>query len=288
MITYIVQIPASLLQDWVIPLLEIADLVWLDSAVVNHNLRTLFLEQIRGVCLTNESFPIDNRVAQWLIRRNIRVSAVHVSDTATDVKVVNQLVDCAVTLLCLDKCNKAKCKDVADLIQACTNVKSLSLTFCNRARIIVESIPLNCTTLQAINLSNHAAIDLKHLVALTSSCKQLTELIMNNCKWINDEFTATIAENCPQLQKLSVDYCHLCEDGTIQVLAEYCHHLHYLSFSGLYWLTDEGVTLLAGSCIELRTCLLLDNHNITTDGIIALAQGCTKLRRLAILSAMRI
>lgn len=128
---FVVQIPTSVLQDWVIPLLKISDLVRLDSAVLNHNERLLFISQLQGACLRTDYLLIDNQVALWLVKRHIHVTSLGLSDKVTDLQ-TNHLGNF--------NCRIVTKQDAIYFIQACKNVQALGLVnFCYGGKLI-ESI----------------------------------------------------------------------------------------------------------------------------------------------------
>lgn len=138
--SFLVLIPVSLLQDRVISFLELAELVRLDSALLSHVVRPLFLEQLRGVRLMTESLSIDNAVARWIFNRRIVISDLLVSEKATDLTFVKRLASSVDTLVSIDNCKKITSKAVMDFIQACKTVKFLNLKSLRKGNAVLASI----------------------------------------------------------------------------------------------------------------------------------------------------
>lgn len=283
MISNIVQIPKEVLQTRVIPLFKIQDLVYLDSALLNHRLRPQFLDLLKGAHLNTDSVKLVGDAAYWFLKREVYVSSLYVSEVAKDLSILKQLVYFVEARVSFDNCNMLTTEAFKDFIESCGRVKALSFSMCCYGEMegrVLETIAAFCIALQSIDLSYCRLVRRDQFAALLACSTSLTDLNLNNCKsWVNDECFAIIASNCPQLRTLQANCCIYCADGALLALAKHCRDLHRLSLRTWPSLSDKGVSALI-ACTELRAFVLSGSTRVTSQSITTLAQHCTKLEEI--------
>jgi len=173
-----------------------------------------------------------------------------------------------------------------ELIQDCTNLKKLDISYCldldssSIADLAKYNTSLVYLDLGGLNVQSSAICD------LAAQCKQLETLSFFYAgagkDSVDDSAICCVANNCKSLKKLNLYRCHNVTDKSLEYLAASCSNLQHLDLSYCVKITDHGIHVLAEKMTQLRTLSLQGLSNITDGSIRKLTANCTKLVELDI------
>ena len=281
------------------------DLARLDSAIVERNLRKMFLLSISFWAFRDrhkikplqslQQFNIrENTFAElkWRLCRKICFNSVSFRGSVkrewthdTYSNAVQLLMENDYGLLqqitCIDT---DYLNDSVALLQACPNLHTLNVGSVEGSYQITEEsmaiIAACCKRLKTLSLFGCMILTDQSICRLVEDCRELHQLDLSCCISLSDAALKALAENCHNLQDLVLMGCCGVNDESLISLGDGCKQLSQLNLLGCKNVTDLGLMSLSNGCRHLRSLNLADCENITDLSITSLATKCKELRTL--------
>lgn len=220
-------------------------------------------------------------------------------------------------VLNLSNCELINGKDVLNVLDICTDLRSLNIGGIPNnvvtSTLISKLKASSCApNLEELHLNNCSAIMDVSLAWIAEACPNLltlrldmcdnvsdhgVSLIARSCKKlrrlglsanpISDETLHAIATNCPDMEELALSFCYMLTSEGVQELARNCKKLQHVNLCLVDRLDDEGLCALADNC-DLITLNLRGCSNISDDGISHLSSRCPNLRMLHLLDCSHV
>lgn len=144
MIASMIHFPIGLLADYLLTLLDVTDLVCLDSALMNHSIRKVIVDQWKGAKI-HTKINIDEDSAKWLLERNLCIAFLNVSGWVADLSSLKELARSS-NIQQISFVNA-----INDFIPCCGKVKGIiSFAKCCRGMMegcVLETIATSCAEL---------------------------------------------------------------------------------------------------------------------------------------------
>jgi hypothetical protein len=299
----------GVLSDWV----EIADVVWLDSATCSGD-RTIYLNMVKGgVVLRSENFlssPDDASAAmRWVFKRSAALTCVVMNRAFSESN--KERVEYLKTK---GGCIRAITTSASDFNQVWEPALADLCEYCPTLTFLKWTCPLGykciCEMLKAWNGLTHVTITQEipgeGLIAVGKTCQMLSALhvlcydtaawtvfvtvcstnlsCIEQCQLLDDDSCAALAQRCPSLRRLG-DLSETVTDSALTMLGKHCPLLERLAFEITLFetaqVTDIGISAIAvnGALTELA---LLQCDAVTDQGMQAVAQHCPRLARLLV------
>lgn len=283
------QLPVDLCKNILCSFFTLAEIVHLDSAVLNHKLRGQLQERYCDIVLRcPEAISLSYSAALWLSAKRVYVLRLTVTSWSGSNHLPSNI---ARNLEGLQFARQSKLTPMSLQSILCGNSANLhTLGFrecvCEEQSFLLGVGDL-CPQLREIDLglTSTSAVGIASLLV---SCKQLVTIRLSDCAAIDDTAVSTIAKACPSLQRLHAENCSTCTDLAVLSLAEHCPGLAHLNIMGWDKITDHSLARLAEKCADLRGIHLMDSDKITAQTVRSLATHCRKLEEVTLLHCDRI
>jgi hypothetical protein len=211
------------------------ELCCLDSAILNHPERTLFLSVLRqrfreGSCMISILVKSWESKCRWFLRRNIPISFLlccktdcleeeMISMNSSTLTTIN-LNGCSIThknALALGHCSKLKslnlkhCSlplgfDIASIFATLTTLEDFKLDQGSFNGIAVENLSRYCSSLKFLSLSTVVGFGDDDLRCLVDGCHSLCSLTLSHVS-ITDESVRIILEHHRRIPTVGINFC---------------------------------------------------------------------------------
>lgn len=179
-----------------------------------------------------------------------------------------------------------RCPD--EIIQNLANrygdhLKRVNLRGCNITDESIKVLSSNCRQLEDISLDDCHRLTDEACLQMAKNCSKLTSLNLASCN-ITDRSLEAIGQGCQDLKLIDISNCNSIRPAGIASLARDCQDL--VSFISKACsrdtINDESLHILGTWCHKLKLVNLNGCSAITDVGIGNLAQGCTQLVSLCL------
>ena len=311
-------LPDDVMSKQILPFLRFREVVRLDSALVNYNLRAYLHASLNGTSLWG---MVDFRHIEWSVERKCSAKTLKVtSDLACD----NTSFD-ALHFEDLRICTTAHVSEHAlhRLLTSCKDLRHLNIRTFPTIRLhhflpLATDLPL-----LEINTSGNRYLREDALVALVKFCPHLQVINASDCYRCTEQVPLALSEHCPQLREVFLTinahldephnegrtgYCELFQrcrhlqvvdcsgDFTItnlQTLAYCCNGLTSVTVEGAYTMfwweethtarVDAALATLARNNTSIHTLKLKSFQRLSDDSLLAVAQCLPDLHTFQLL-----
>ena len=259
----------------VLAFLSPRDVVYLDTALTNHSLRSHFHMYLNGVVVRG---PVNFLSLSWFQARR----------SFMDKLVVTSRVKNIATIHAVNKISELHLRGAAEVS---ASDLQLMLTNCRKLTKLAVSIPsrLHDLTFDAIRqplplltlyLDGNYQIENATVVSLLEKCPHLQALHANDCGKLTPDVVRAIAKNCPELQEIYFNWGERIYD--IKKLSD-------ALLAETVYDPDSCYCELFRSCTKLKVVDLFRRSygtgNIVTPlDVLTLAQHCTQLTHVKLSS----
>jgi hypothetical protein len=185
-----------------------AEIGILDLAILNRQLREVFLSALSGIVLARYDSNVDLLPITWLTQRKILAREIKISDSLDPMlpQCILQSKSIIEVLVLLNTSVKdAEFRQIG----FCPKLKSLSLLdYSISPRGLEDFLRMN-PQLESLSISrcHHYSDDI--LVALAGACLYLQHLDISRCNWVTDASLELIGNSPLKLKALDIHLCHV-------------------------------------------------------------------------------
>ncbi len=247
-------LPEEVLRNHVLSLLELIEVVRLDSAFTNRSLRKYFLATLKDSNLIGVA---DFRHLDWFKVRKCSARTLRVTSSLNDRSMYDYLTDFKELEVCAtaNVPTNALCR----MLTGGTEFRTLNVPAFRMH--LHQLLPLDVDLpLLEINASGNIYLSEDVLVALVKRCPLLRVInVKRSLNW-TQRLLQALAEHCPRLNKMLFVTCDHYMDASVaySTLFQRCRQLQVVDCSGAF--TISNFRTLAEFCIGL-TSLKLRCHN---------------------------
>ena len=266
----------------VLNMLNINDVLHLDTAYCNHSDRARLLEVLSSLILDNVVFDTSevyiDKALTWVGRREIDVIDLTIKseteydgDALTNTGLIGLSNRCSkLRLLSITHEVKSSIKEAAftELIRRCINLESLDIHGKSITDKSILAVANNCNTnLQSLNVSLCTKISDVGITIIAERCRNLKHLNLWRCANITNNSIIKVATNCTQLLSLKVCNIPKITDASIIKVATNCTQLLLLNVTHVPKITDASIYAISENCTSLTAldamaCYLITGSNI--------------------------
>lgn len=146
--------------------------------------------------------------------------------------------------------------EIFSILDRCTQLEELDLSYTNVGDAVVVKIAKNCPNLWLLSLKMCCDVTDIGIVCLAEGCPSLMNLDLDMSEFgslnemINDIGICKIADCCSKLKRLNLDSCVNITDTAILRLIDGCPDLEWLDISRIYGISDVSISRLDEINIE--------------------------------------
>ena len=225
----LVRVPLDVLHYNVFALLEIKDLVKLESACANKALHLQLKECLQGWYSLDQLQSINSNAVKWILKMEIAVKDATFHNSVTDENIfsIRNLLKKLQTL------------------SFCLNTrKQLSVLQYNIGNEAIRTIANHCTMLKSLNISGCDVISDEGIAEAVRKCHALENLYMS----ITDLGVKTVVEACTNLQWLDISGNNQLHECGFSAVALNCKSLTTYECCHCAGVTDASIVSLAEQC----------------------------------------
>jgi hypothetical protein len=214
--------------------LNYSEILRFDLAVLNHSLRSLFIDALRLLQPEFFSRPLDSLDIDWLTHRGILIPTIKFCGfNESGVGYISKFRSSIQSIeINLRRGYKASNSDLVR-IGRCPLMTSLSLP--------------------------DSTITIKNLEKLLKSNPQLESLSLQGCQKLTETAISTVVKYCPKLKVLNISGNLWVADDAIEILVTGCPHLTKIDLSGTM-ISDECIEDLLAQFPRLRSIRFSDTE----------------------------
>lgn len=282
--------------------IESKDLVKLDTSVMNHYQRKLFIDMIQDsqfVLRGSENLVLSSYL-YWLGYRKVKVDKVALVTTfLEETNQVSRIDMSKVESLCFrSSCGKryqpaemtffqrllnfaVKQDPYMTLFVRCGNLKHID--FGDESNPSFGKIGMFCAKLQSVRAVHCKGLNDTAVENIAQHCRHnIRTVTLRACDQLTSASVFAIAENCPNLTYIDLSYGTTLSERCLLQLAEQCPLLEHINFEGLNSISDRVIAAVAQHCHNLTYFNIDYYKGMSHDGINPLvlqqiAEGCTKI-----------
>jgi F-box/leucine-rich repeat protein 2/20 len=280
MTTYLFNLPAKILENALFPFLSLSDIVKLDIAVTNTDLRCQLFDIYPNVTINPTKGGICGQQWDWFHCRSICMEILNFKSNLTVVEVAEIFDKVLHDRRMVRHVKHLHCPPNTDLthfaeaLTCFSGLETLDLSGClNVSTNLLDQFAQRCPNLRVLDLSD-TNVKAEAVISLSEQCQTLTHVSLREC-CMQDDAIASLAKNCLCLQELDLRGCYP-EVEVLVDLAIDCPTLTSLSVGG-YHVTDACMLAFAHNLRGLTYLDLTYSDSITDEAMIAVAQNCTLL-----------
>jgi hypothetical protein len=217
-----------------------------DSALLNRDCRSLFLQSIAGISVVDiNQRAMKREEIPWLLSRKIALTHLKIIPRLSLI-IPSDFGDHEEAFLSLISQNQSSLQSIA--VGHSPYSKKLFFAF------------QECKNLNSINVDGCSITEESILLMLEG--KQIRSLSISQCGLSSDAIKS-IAMMCPQLQHLAAKYLRALTDAEVAVIAEACPNIQSLNLSGTE-ISDRSIPLLLKAYPNIEAIFVEDCPRLST------------------------
>lgn len=284
-------VPDELFRDRMLPFFRLADLVHLDEATANKELRIKLHEKLFASSFQDcGDLEIEVDSFRWMKQRNIYLRSMTFCREVVecDLKPTKSQFRMTTTLKLRD------CVGISDdflisIAESCTNLITLDLAGClNITGSGLVALSEHAKRLQCLDISNTVVSACSLLNLFSTSWHELESFSCSSCDFAcsacecgTDGAISALSAACPKLH--TIDLCSTdITDIAVRAIAQHCSQLLNLNIDNCMSLTNTSLNSLAQHSTRLQTLHLARNEDFTDEAMVEVSTRCTDLQVLCI------
>jgi hypothetical protein len=230
--------------------LQIDDLGRLDLALLNHQLREVYLYSLSGTSISDIDYYSIRQLIPWLIQRNILTKEFKIRSwlIANVLQFIIQSKPVLKDLVLSD--TNVNGSDLQK-IGLCPKLKCLSLPLSNGLTDRgIEQFLRNNPQLEKLSISQNPRLSNAILEVILDVCSHLQHLDLSHCSWVTDASLDLIEKSTLKLKSLDLLMCNVSKEK-IKELIERSPSLSFLRVGGFHFDQDLQLSVLGKSPFQL-------------------------------------
>ena len=302
-------LPNDIYRHEIMEYLTIYDIVNLDNSLLNHELRNMYVNMIKGLIIISKNYVNNAIYLEWIIKKEMYMKNIFLSNTNflqssslfmnynNSLKYVKNLhIENGIVSRCKMLCgiyhrnifNNDCFGFCVDSKMFCLNDNDwtglISLQIYNCKWIedsMVQELTLNCTNLLHVTIYNCRLLTNNSMLNLIFNKNNLQQLNIHYSRTITDSIICDVLKNaCLTLKSLILQACPLISDSTIYYLKEHCNELKSIKIFQCSTITITSIVTLLINNTTITTLNIINCSNIKHEEIIIISDHCNSVTSL--------
>lgn len=216
---HLLNLPLDLYRE-LLRYLELEDIVELDRALLNHQLREAYLSSLSGnVIHSTPDYSAFESMLPWLMKRNVLSCEVEHRDSPDDR--IRQYIIQSKEVLQILYLTQVKESDLQQ-IGPCPKLKFVAL--CHSPHLTesgVEYFLRNNSQLEALSISQNPQLSNGIIETIINACPHIRHLDLSRCSWVSDATLDLIEKSTLKLRSLHILGCNVSKEKVEEFIDHY-------------------------------------------------------------------
>ena len=289
-------LPIDIFKHEFMEYLTIYDIVNLDNSLLNHELRYIYLNIIKGFVIVSIKYENNANYLEWIIKKEMYIRNILMYNTNmlqssslfrnynNSLKYVQNLhIDNSVHHRKFNRCE-----------MLCGVYHHRSIFNKNCFGVCIDSKKYfvndnNRTALMSLQIYNCKWIDDSMVQELTLNCTNLSHVTIYNCHLLTNNSMLNLITNKNNLQQFNIHYSRRTTDSIIcDVLKNACFTIKSLTIQACPLISDDTILFLKQYCNELKCLTIISSALITVTSIVTLLTNNETITSLGIINCKNI
>ena len=287
-------LPIDIFKHEFMEYLTIYDIVNLDNSLLNHELRYIYLNIIKGFVIVSIKYENNANYLEWIIKKEMYIRNIFLSNTNmlqssslfrnynNSLKYVQNLhIDNSVHHRKFNRCEML----CGVYRRSIFNKNCFGVCIDSKKYFVNDN---NRTALMSLQIYNCKWIDDSMVQELTLNCTNLSHVTIYNCHLLTNNSMLNLITNKNNLQQLNIHFSRTITDSIIcDVLKNACLTIKSLTLQGCPLISDSTIHYLI-HCNELKCLTIISSALITVTSIVTLLTNNETITSLGIINCKNI
>ena len=257
MLTYALQLPSDVWQEFIFPYFTVDTLGILDTALAYSSQHKYLLQhQAAWIWKPERHIYLNEHSLKWVRKRKIVISRCFV-----DAKSVGEIGPAVFLFLC--------------------GVKSLQVVNFTDANLLDQILEcIECIQDLKVSYNDTALFDAKDKVAdCLRLCSKMTSFVAGRCPAVDGDTLDQLVQHCPHITSVFVDSKSNCSSQSIALFLSEMPRLRTIELHGRFGDNDDIGRAISTHCKNI-TSLTLTDSNIVEQTLVSIVKHCDQLTAL--------